>query len=178
MRSTIVTKLGLMALCVFYLNGCGKGQPGSPAAGEMAADDHEHGDEHAHEHEEGPHGGHIIELGVEDYHAELTHDDATNRVGVYLLGGDAKTVKPIAAESVVINVRVENEPNQYVLPAVAQAGDEQGKASYFEIVSEPLTVVVAGKSEKDATARLGVTIDDKPFTGLIETEAHDHDHAH
>ena len=69
-------------------------------------------DEHAHE-EEGPHGGHIIELGTEDHHAELTHDEATHKVGIYLLGGDAKTAAPIEAESVTINVAEDGKPSQY-----------------------------------------------------------------
>jgi hypothetical protein len=174
MRTITAVGLGLFVLCLLGLNGCGKKQPDGPAAGGSAAetDEHEHDDE-------GPHGGHIIELGTEDHHAELTHDDDTHRVGIYLLGKDAKTAKPIDAESVTINVAVDGEPSQYVLPAVPQAGEPPGKSSYFEVVSEPLSLVVSGKSEAaKKAASLSLKIEGKPFVGLIETEAHDHDHAH
>jgi hypothetical protein len=174
MKLTIHTGIGLLSICLFSLTGCGNGE--KPAANEAQehGDEHGHGDEHAHA-DEGPHGGHIIELGVEDFHAELTHDDAANKVGIYILGSDAKTAKPIASTSpVVVNVAVKGEPTQYVLNAVPQAGEPDGQSSYFETVSEPLAIIVAGKSP-DASktqARLSLTIEDKPFTGLVETDPH------
>jgi hypothetical protein len=160
--------------CLVVAYGCGQ-QPAKEKAGETA---HEH--DHGHDHEmEGPHGGHIIELGTEDHHAELTHDDASQKVAVYILGSDAKTANPIKAESVTINVSEDGQPTQYVLPAVPQAGETDGNTSYFELVSEPLNKVVSGKSEAKSTqARLSLTINDKPFVGMIETSAHDHDHDH
>ena len=72
--------LGLVVAFGFGLAGCGSAPPPKekPAAG-------------AHDHpEEGPHHGHLIELGGGEYHAELTHDDATKTVAIYLLGKDAK----------------------------------------------------------------------------------------
>jgi hypothetical protein len=165
----------VIVLCAAGLGGCkGESKPG----GGEAADAHEHGHEHDHG-EQGPHGGHIIELGAETHHAELTHDGASHKVGVYLLGGDAKSAAPIVAESVTINVSVDGQPAQYVLPAVPQTGEEGGKSSYFELDSEPLHTVVSGESEsKNATARLSLQIDGKPYVGMIETAAHDHDHDH
>ena len=156
---------------------------GFPGCGQQAAESGSAPSEHAaahddHDHSlEGPHGGHIIELGTEDYHAELTHDDAAHRVGIYFLGDDAKTAKPIDAKSVTINVSVDGQPTQYTLPAVPQPGETEEKSSYFELVSEPLHVVVSGESESPRTnARLNVTIDGKPYVGPIETEKHEHDH--
>jgi hypothetical protein len=172
-RFSIVAGIGLVAMCFWAFGGCGKGEPAAPEGAETA-ESHEH--DHA---DEGPHGGHIIELGNEDYHAELTHDDDAHRVGVYFLGDDAKTAKPIDAESVTINVAVDGKPSSYTLPAAPQEGEAEGKSSYFELVSEPLNIVVSGKSESPRTnARLNVTIEGKPYVGLVETEAHDHDHAH
>jgi len=165
----------LVTLAMLGLSGCG-GRAGDAgeAAGEhaAAADEHDHG-------AEGPHGGHIIELGTEDHHAELTHDEGAHRVGIYILGPDAKTAKPIEAESVIINVSVDGQPSQYTLPAAPQPSEAAGNSSYFEIVSEPLCAVVCGETESPRThARLNVTIDGKPYVGLIETEAHEHDHEH
>ncbi len=172
MRSLLSsTRIGLMLVCLVGLGGCGQEEGDSADAG-AAADAHDHG-------VEGPHGGHIIELGTEDYHAELTHDEEANRVGVYMLGGDAKTAAPIEAESVTINVSVDGEPAQYVLPAAPHPATVEVKGAYFELLSEPLHEVVSGHSDAPNThARLNVTIDGKPYVGLIETEEHDHDHDH
>lgn len=162
----------LVMTCLTGLQGCGKSQA---PEGDTAAANHEH----AHD-EAGPHNGHIIELGADGYHAELTHDDAEHRVGIYVLDGSAKSAAPIEAESVTIHVTVADKPSEYVLPAVAQTGDPEGKTSYFELVSEPLCKVVCGEVE-DTHARLNITIDGKPYVGLIETHHehdHDHDHAH
>jgi hypothetical protein len=170
-----MTRAALLILSATGFSGCGQ-KAAAPAPGaEEHAHDHE---EHGHD-EEGPHGGHIIELGHDEYHAELTHDEEANLVGVYFLAGDAKTSKPISAESVIINVSADREPTTYTLAASPLEGETADQPSYFELVSEPLNTVVSGKSEAaKATARLNVTIDGKPYVGLIETEAHDHDHDH
>jgi hypothetical protein len=169
MRIALVGALSaLVMMCLAGLFGCGKGQ--NPA-GESVAADHEH----AHE-EVGPHNGHIIELGADGYHAELIHEDAEHRVGVYILDGSAKAAAPIDAKSIAIHVSIGDQPSEYELPAVAQAGDQEGKASYFELVSEPLCKVVCGE-EEDARARLKIMLDGKPYHGIIETE-HEHDHGH
>jgi hypothetical protein len=166
---------GLLAIGLFVLTGCGDNSK-APGTGESSADAHDHDHDHA---EEGPHGGHIIELGAENHHAELMHDEATHKVGIYLLGGDAKSAAPIEATSVTINVSADGQPAQYELPAVPQAGEAAGKSSYFELVSEPLCDVVCGESEKPNTnARLSLQIDGKPYVGMIETAPHDHDHDH
>lgn len=171
MRYSILLASAFLSISLFSFSGCG-------TAPKESSGEHSHEDEHAHA-EEGPHGGHIIELGAEEHHAELTHDEASHKVGVYLLGADAKTAAPIAAESVTINVSEDGQPSQYVLPAVKQPGDAEGQSSYFEIISEPLCIVVCGESEaKNTQARLSLKIGEKPYVGLIETAPHDHDHDH
>jgi hypothetical protein len=169
MRISLFT--GFVSVCIVGLYGCSRGPATAPAGDTTAA-------EHEHDHE-GPHGGHIIELGTENHHAELTHDEESHRVGVYILDGAAKQAAPIAAESVTINVAQDGEPTQYILPAVAQDGDGEGGASYFELVSEPLCKIVCGESEaKTTTARISININGKPFIGIIETDPHEHDHSH
>jgi hypothetical protein len=174
----------VLLVAVAGFEGCNRtaseaGRAADEHAGE--AHDHEHGhahDDHGHG-EEGPHGGHIIELGTEEHHAELTHDDATHKVGVHVLGSDAKSASPIDATSVTVNVSADGQPAQYILPAVPQAGEPAGQSSYFELVSEPLSIVVSGKSDKPNTnARINVAIGGQQFVGMIETSPHEHDHDH
>jgi hypothetical protein len=174
MRLQLASVVLLTALCAVGLSACSKGQPGGESG---HAHEHE-GDEHAHG-DMGPHDGHIVELGTEEYHAELVHDDATHKTGVYILGSDAKTAKPVEAKLVTINVLADGQTSQYQLPAVLQVGDEAGKASYFELVDEALCKIVCGESEaKNVQARLSLDIGGKPFGGVIETDAHEHEHDH
>src|SRR6188474_294887 len=99
------TTIAFAAILMFA--GCPNKTANKPAAGDgHAHDEHDHG-------ATGPHDGHILEFGTEDHHAELTHDDATHKIGVYMLGDDAKTIKPIKATSVTINVAIDGKPTQY-----------------------------------------------------------------
>ena len=174
MRMVLIAGEGvLVTVFLLGLAGCGK-QSGAPAA----TASHEHPHEHSHE-PAGPHNGHIIELGSKTHHAELTHDEESHTIGVYLLDSDAKELAPIEAESVTINVAVDGKSTPYVLPATRRLEDPEGQSSYFELVSEPLCAVVCGESEStDTTARLSITIDGKPYIGIIDTTAHDHGHDH
>src|SRR5262245_51501067 len=131
-------KLVVFGAAVVGFGGCSSSPPEAPPAATVTDEhDHEHADDHGHDHEhghEGPHGGHIVELGTENYHAELTHDDATHGVGVYVLDGAAKANAPVAVEWVTINAVAGGPPMQFSLPAKALADDPAGKASYFELV--------------------------------------------
>src|SRR5690349_7579690 len=58
-----------------------------------AAPDAERGHAHSHDHGDGhgPHEGDLIELGEEEFHAEVVFDEESDKVILYLLGSDAKT---------------------------------------------------------------------------------------
>src|SRR5437867_2390784 len=93
-----------------------------------AAHDHEH--DHAHH---GPHNGHLMEIGEEEYHAEWTHDES-GKVTFYILDSGAKKEVPIAAEEITIDVKIgENAPKTYKLQAV---NPTDGKSAAFEIVDK------------------------------------------
>ena len=71
----------LATAVVFSLNGCGSdssdtnsGQTPEGASPTAQAPDDVHPTE-------GPHGGHLIELGNEEYHAELLHDPHSRAAG-------------------------------------------------------------------------------------------------
>jgi hypothetical protein len=130
-------------------------------------------DEHAH-HDEGPHGGHIIELGG-PYHAELTHDDETMIVAVYLLGEDVKKAATSKDHEITLSLTVDGKPQEYKLGGAAGAGDPAGEFSRFESKDEKL--IDALHEPKYSSGRLRVTIAGKQYSGDIEPHEHgDHEH--
>jgi len=147
------------------LTGCSKTKSNVPPSGQAAVAPHHH----HHGSARGVHGGYIIGLDIDNYHAELTHDDKSKRVGVYVLGEDAATVAPIDAKSVTFNAQIDDKPAEYTLPAVVQPGDPAGKSSYFELVSEPLLAIVTDRSgSPNPDVQLSITIDGKPHIGDVD----------
>lgn len=123
-------------------------------------------EEHAHA-ETGPHGGHLIELGTEEYHAEVLHEIEAI---VYLLDGTAKNAVAIAAPDVVVNVTHDGESEQFHLAATPEPTDPAGKASRFASKDAEL---LADLQEGHADVQLVVTVGETQFRGALE---HDHDH--
>ena len=173
----------LVSAVSVWLAGCNPAAPPSSTSGSGTTDSHEHeghgheGHDHAHH---GPHGGDIMAIGEEQYHAEWKHDDATGTVTFYILDAEAKKEVPIAAEKITIDVKLgEKDPITYELLAVNPVGDEK-KTAQFEIVDQELLAVIEGLTPeaKGVTATLNVDINGTPFSQKIEKEAHDHDHAH
>jgi predicted small lipoprotein YifL len=172
LRITILlTKRFLALVTLAGLAGCGESRPTErPGAASIVAANHE--GEPAHDHN-APHGGHIVDLGSGKFHAELTHDDATRKVGVYVLDSTAAQAAPIDAESIAVNCLVDGRPAQFMLAAAPQPDDPPGTASHFELVSEALC---NAWDAPGAGARLNVLIGGKPYTG--DVAAHDHAAGH
>ena len=189
-------RIGFLSLCVtavlalvVSLAGCGsdssetttekiEGSP-PPLASEADHDDHaghDHGDDAGHEHPtEGPHGGHLIELGDEEYHVELLHDENTHTVTVHLLDGPAKQTVAVPLAEITLQLFQEGQFVKYALKAVQGQGDAAGTASRFEIVDATLCDALGHGDE--TRGRLQVTINGTPYTGTIEHTSHgDHDH--
>lgn len=131
-------------------------------------DDHGHG-------EKGPHGGSIVELGEEEFHAEIVLDHDAHILRVFVLGKDAKTAEPIAATE--ITVAVEGK-DAVTLKAAPQEGDGDGKASRFELIDEKLVHDIL--DAKFLHGKVQLTIGDKPFSGKIDMHLDDvhHEHKH
>ena len=147
--------------------------PPPPTA--ATGDGHDHGHDHAHP-SEGPHHGVLVELGKEEYHAEVVHDDKEGIVTVYLLDSSAKKAVTTDAAEVVINVKHGDKPEQFKLPAQPDTGDAAGASSRFVLKDKEL---IEHLDEKDAAASLQVTIGGNPFSGKIPAgHAHGHDHKH
>lgn len=137
-------------------------------------------EEHAHP-EEGPHHGHLIELGDEEYHAELTHDDATGAITVYLLDKNAESPVAIDAAQIMLNLAAETGPMQVALTADPQDAYTEGQASRFSAADA--TALEALESE-ETKGRLNVTISGKSYAGAVDHAVHgdhehgDHEHEH
>ena len=175
-----LTVLSLVGGLSLWLGGCNPAAPPNSSSGSgTTTDGHEHGHE-GHDHaRHGPHGGELMGIGNEEYHAEWTHDEE-GKVTFYILDADAKKEVPIAAEKITIDVKVgDNEPKTYELLAVNPSG-EPAKTAQFEIVDKDLLGVIEmlKPDNKSITATLNVEIDGTPFSQKIEPEAHDHGHDH
>src|SRR5688572_7448179 len=121
---TFMRTLGLLLipLALIWIVGCSKRISGDPPAlppgTEHGHDDHDH-HEHAHL---GPNGGHLLELGNEQFHAEWTHDDDSGKLTVYILDAAGKELVPIAAEKVTIEKNLAGKTVTYDLLPVGRQG--------------------------------------------------------
>lgn len=129
--------------------------------------DHGHG-------EKGPHGGGIVELGEEEFHAEIVVDHDDHKLIVYVLGKDAKTPEAVAGTEITMTPEGKDA---LTLKAAPQTGDAEGKASKFELVDDALVhaLLDAGFLHGD----LRITIGEKPFLGHVDyhLDGGHHDHA-
>lgn len=161
-RLLALTTLGMVSLTW----GCGGSSP--PADNNAKTDVHDHGHDHDHD-EEGPHGGHLLELGKGDYHAELHHDDATHTITIYLLDEKAKDPVAIADPELTLNLVADGKPQQIKLAAAPQPGDPAGQASAFAITDEQAH---AALESDGVTGRLNVTIEGKSYSANLEHHKH------
>ena len=177
-RSLRVLCLPLAGLTVLWLAGCSEpgSIPSSSTGGSHVVTDGppESGahDEHAHP-SEGPHHGDLVELGNEDFHAEVVHGEGGS-VSVYILDSAAKAAVPIDATELTINITHDGNAEQFKLLADRDASDPEGKSSHFSLKDEELAKDL---DDHDAAAKLVVVINGKSYSGKIEHD-HDADHKH
>lgn len=173
-RFTPHVGFGLIACAMLFAIGCAgeTSTTGPETAGPPNTVD-AHDDHAGHHHpSEGPHHGGLIELGNEEYHAELVHDDDAGTVTIYVLNGAATEQVPIDATEVTINAKHDGKPEQFALTASPDSGDPQGKSSRFVSNDKELAHHL---DEEESQPRLVLMINGKSYRGTI---AHDHDHEH
>lgn len=159
LNSRVMTIAGGLTLAVLMATGCGRTP--APAPNTTA-----NGDGEAHVHPtEGPHGGELIELGNEEYHAELLHDEQAGTVTIYILDSHAEKVVPIEATELMINMTRDGQAEQFPLAASAEQTDPEGMSSRFVSNDAQLG---AGLDHEGAGPQLVVTIAGKQFRGHIE----------
>jgi hypothetical protein len=119
--------------------------------------------------EEGPHGGHLVELGEEEYHAEVVLDPKSAKITLYILDSTAKKPVPIDASEVKVELTMGGQPKPLVAKAAPDSGDPAKKSSRFEIADNP-DVKANIKDEEDLKGSVTVSIGGKTYTGKIVHE--------
>jgi hypothetical protein len=122
-----------------------------------------------HQHEEGPHGGHLVELGEEEYHAEVVLDPKTSRITLYVLDSSAKKAAPIDAKEIKLELTIGGQPKSFSAKAVADKGDPPNKSSRFEVADNP-EIKANIKDEEDLKGSVTAAIAGKTYTGKIVHE--------
>ena len=166
---TIAAGLALATSAAFV--GCAPEADETPVMTDAppALDPHAGHDHGAHP-TEGPHGGGLIELGDEEYHAELIHDAAAGTVTIYMLDGHVEAAAPIDAADLTVMVTHDGNRESFKLAADPDAGDPTEKSSRFVSSDAELAEHLDHEGE---TAKLMVKIAGRSYSGDI---AHDHDH--
>ncbi len=150
------------------LVGCNGGSSEYKPAGELP----QTADDHAHDHSaEGPHHGALVELGEEEYHAEIVVDGKTHTLRVYLLGPDARSAVTTAATELTIT------PQGAAVITLKPAADQPaGEASVFEFQDDAIVHEIA--EDEFIHGELAVKIGEKDFKKGLDVHFHgDHDHA-
>lgn len=156
----------LIIAAAVTLSGCGKGHSGGqPSQSAATGESHEHPTE-------GPHHGSLIELGNEEYHAELLHDEQAGTITVYILDSAGKQAVPVDAKELTINLSHDGQAEQFSLAASPETGDPPGQSSRFVSSDAELAEEL---DHEGVQAQLVVSVSGKQFRGVIE---HDHDHDH
>lgn len=152
-----------MFLAALLTTGCSqKAKEPARIAANSKSHDHEH--DHA---TVGPHGGDLIELGSDQFHAELVHDEMS--VAVYIFGADAKSANPIDASELTINLKHDGKAEQFKLVASPDTSDTKGKSSRFVSNDAELGEYL---DHEGAEPQLVVMIDGKQYRGRIEHGEH------
>lgn len=124
-------------------------------------------DAHGHP-EHGPHGGELVELGKEAFHAELVHGESG--ISMYVLDGSATKLVPIPSEKLVVSLQHEGQVATFDLTANPEANETAGRTARFTSADAKLDEWL----DAGAEGAVVIQIDGKSYTGKI---AHDHDHA-
>ncbi len=148
--------------------GCGPSKSGDKSAEEIkkvGAKDHDH-DSHQGGHTHygaGPHGGSLIELGGDDYHAELVLDHGAHAIRIFLLKSDAKT--PLLTKSAEATITLDKD-QKLSLKATPLEGEIEGQSSRFELLDDAFVhkLLDSGFLHGD----LSIKIDGKPFQSHLD----------
>jgi hypothetical protein len=111
-------------------------------------------------HAQGPHGGHILEVGSHVAHLEVLHDEDAGTLTIYVLGGDLET--PLAIATAPQIKLATNDGPKVVKTEPQEATD--GKSTVFTATNAALKGHVHG--------RVTVEIGGKTYNPELEHEDH------
>ena len=152
--------VALLLAMTFGLTGCG-GEPGTAVT--ATPTDSAPAGHHPHAHpSKGPHQGDLIELGNEEYHAEILHDQQS--VTIYVLNRGATQQVAIDAKEIVINAKDGDQPQQFSLSASPDDTDPPAKSSRFVVTAPDLVQLL---ERHDSNPRVVLTIAGKSYRGNI-----------
>ncbi|WP_372896743.1 hypothetical protein [Stieleria sp.] len=169
---TTFTCFSAVALAVL-LTGCNSSTnpptsaTGDPDTGSHASTDTH--DDHGHP-EHGPHGGELVELGKEAFHAELVH--GADGISMYVLDSSATKPVPIAADKLVVSLKHDGQVASFDLSANPDTNDPPEQSSRFTSVDEKLDQWLDAGAEGAVT----IEIEGKSYTGNVTHDHEGHDH--
>ena len=149
------------------LAGCSLDSP--PKADKPKAKQAASTDPHEHAHMHGPHGGPVLELGDDEYHAEWLHDEDSGRVTIFILDSAGKKEVPIEAAELLIETTVAGKSSNYNIPS---AGDADEPSAKFEIEDKALVAALEGAGQEGTEAVLKLSIAGKDFSAKFERHEH------
>lgn len=161
---------GLAAAATVAIVGCNN-QPPSEKAAEPKAPPGKPDEEHGHT--PGAHGGIIVSLGKDSYHAEAVFEKG-RKVRLYMLGKEETRVQEVDAQE--LSAFVTPEGSTEAVPVTfkpePQAGDAKGKTSLFVA---PLPEDMAGKKVQVTINNITIGTERFRIAFSNETVAHDGD---
>lgn len=163
-------------MCTFVLaavSGCSNNAAPKTATPKVASpvvakSDGEHG------HKPSAHGGILVPIGRDNYHAEAVFEKG-GILRLYLLGQDESKVEEIEAQPLTAYVKAEGdaESQSFVLRAEPQSGDKSGMTSMFlghlpkELVGKKLEVTIPSIAIKGDRFRIS-------FKSVADEQVSDH----
>lgn len=168
-KSTFTAMAVLLAASAVLYVGCSGPEPGastesehasSSATASAAAAPTAKAEEHGHK--PGGHGGIIVEIGRDSYHAEAVFEKGAT-LRLYTLGKDEAKIQEVDSQVLTAYVKSEggSESVSFQLQPVPQAGDADGKTSQFlgrlpkELAGQRLEVTIPSIRIAGERFRLG-----------------------
>ncbi len=164
--------LSLLTILVVALAGCDSSSTSPENSKPPGSDAHNHNHGHSHANE-GPHGGHILGLGNEEYHLEWLHNES-GKLTFYLLDAAAKEDVSTTAKSISIETVVKDETTTVAVNSTTPDAESHNR---FEVI-DPVLLQRLELVGHGVTAKATVSIEDKEYTGEFEHHDHGHGHSH
>ncbi len=136
-KLVLIAGAGVVAAAGLAVVGCGSPDPTAPTAnsqptGKAPAAGAPSPSDEAHGHKPGAHGGTLVSLGRDSYHAEAVFEKG-GLVRLYLLGKDEARIQEVEVQDLAAYVTPDGatEADKMSFRAEPQPGDAKGKTSQF-----------------------------------------------